>query len=74
MVRLLATGVRVVLLRELGKVCASDPKYIEELKASFNDQQFVLNVYATIYARSGPHVTDHCLDFNCLYKAILEVM
>lgn len=68
---LLADGGRIVILREPGKVFPEDPTYIAELANGFNEQQFELAEYETMFQRSGLRIDYHQLDYECSYKAIL---
>jgi ubiquinone/menaquinone biosynthesis C-methylase UbiE/uncharacterized protein YbaR (Trm112 family) len=62
----------LVIMREPCKVCPYDEKYIEELKNGFNEQQFEIEEYYTMFERSGYEVLKHRIDFDCSYKAILK--
>lgn len=69
---LLAPGGKLVLMREPSKVAPEDPIYISELANGFNEQQFVLPEYKTMFDRAGLCVRYHRMDFECSYKVILE--
>jgi SAM-dependent methyltransferase/uncharacterized protein YbaR (Trm112 family) len=73
-IALLAPGGRLVLMREPGKVVPEDVTYISELANGFNEQQFVLAEYETMFERSGLSVVYHRMDFECSYKVILKKM
>ncbi|MFD0936042.1 class I SAM-dependent methyltransferase [Methylobacterium trifolii] len=68
---MLAPGGRIVLLREPGAVAPDDPTYIRELTNGFNEQQFVLPEYETMFQRTGLRPIYEQLDFECSYKTIL---
>ena len=69
---LLVIGGKLVLLREPGKVFPEDETYINELANGFNEQQFELAEYRTMFERSELSIRYHQLDFECSYKVILE--
>jgi hypothetical protein len=69
---LLVPGGKLVLLREPGKVVPEDETYINELENGFNEQQFELAEYETMFKRASLKIRHHQLDFECSYKVILE--
>jgi len=70
--RMLADHGHILIMREPCKVAPNDPVYINELKNGFNEQQFEIEEYETIFERAGLFVIYHEIHFECSYKAILR--
>ena len=70
--RMLADHGQILIMREPCKVAPNDPVYINELKNGFNEQQFEIEEYETIFERAGLTVIYHEIHFECSYKAILR--
>lgn len=69
---LLAPHGRIVLVREPGKVVPNDAATIADLERGYCKQQFELDEYEVMFARSALKPTYQQLDFDCSYKAVLE--
>jgi SAM-dependent methyltransferase len=64
---------KIVILREPCLIAVDDPVYIQELERGFNEQQFELAEYDEMFKRTGLHPVYEQIDYECSYKAILEL-
>jgi hypothetical protein len=70
--RVVKKGGLIVIMREPCKVCPDDPTYIQELQTGFNEQQFEVAEYITVFQRNFCTVVHHQIDYECSYKAIFQ--